>query len=385
MCKQDAPDTSGMNAAAVANAEVARETLAWYREKDASDKPMKQKLADVAYEVADQQLTSSKANDALAADYANYNKTTFRPLEEGIVADAQNYDTPEKRNAAATAATTGINKAFAQTNEATARRLAANGVDPGSTRAMSVMQGQDVNQAVANAGAAFNARKGVETIGHARKMDAASLGRGLASSQATSAQVALSAGNNSVNNANAPLSASNAGAAAYAQGMNTVTNANQSAGNLYGSQANIQQAGGGGGGLDALGNVVGQFAGSTAGSAKIAGWLSDENMKEDITTASPEQALKEVTDTPVSKWKYAPSKLAEAGIPMGPEMEGEHTGPMAQKVNATMGEEAAPGGKKIDLISMNGKSMLAIQALDKKVNKLAKMIEGGKIKAGATA
>lgn len=385
MCKQDAPDTSGMNAAAVANAEVARETLAWYREKDASDKPMKQKLADVAYEVADQQLKSSKANDALAADYADYNKTTFRPLEQGIVADAQDYDTPEKRNAAATAAMADTNKAFAQTNDAAARRLAANGINPGSTRAMSVMQGQDVNQAVANAGAAFNARKGVETIGHARKMDAASLGRGLASSQATSAQVALSAGNNSVNNANAPLSASNAGAAAYAQGMNTVTNANQSAGNLYGSQANIQQAGGGGGGLDALGNVVGQFAGSTAGSAKIAGWLSDENMKEDITTASPEQALKEVTDTPVSKWKYAPSKLAEAGIPMGPEMEGEHTGPMAQKVNATMGEEAAPGGKKIDLISMNGKSMLAIQALDKKVNKLAKMIEGGKIKAGATA
>lgn len=385
MCKQDAPDTSGMNAAAVANAEVARETLAWYREKDASDKPMKQKLADVAYEVADQQLKSSKANDALAADYADYNKTTFRPLEQGIVADAKNYDTPEKRNAAATAAIADTNKAFAQTNDAAARRLAANGVDPGSTRAMSVMQGQDVNQAVANAGAAFNARKGVETVGYARKMDAASLGRGLASSQATSAQVALSAGNNSVNNANAPLSASNAGAAAYAQGMNTVTNANQSAGNLYGSQANIQQAGGGGGGLDALGNVVGQFAGSTAGSAKIAGWLSDENMKEDITTASPEQALKEVTDTPVSKWKYAPSKLAEAGIPMGPEMEGEHTGPMAQKVNATMGEEAAPGGKKIDLISMNGKSMLAIQALDKKITKLAKMIEGGKIKAGVAA
>ena len=389
MCKQDAPDTSGMNAAAVANAEVARETLAWYREKDASDKPMKQKLADVAYEVADQQLKSSKANDALAADYADYNKTTFRPLEQGIVADAQDYDTPEKRNAAATAAMADTNKAFAQTNDAAARRLAANGINPGSTRAMSVMQGQDVNQAVANAGAAFNARKGVETVGHARKMDAANLGRGLASAQATSAQVALTAGNSSVNNANAPLNASNSAANTYAQGMSTAINANNSAGNLYGQSAQMQNTGGGG--MDALGNVVGQFAGSAGGSALISKGItglmamSDENLKEDITTASPEQALKEVTDTPVSKWKYAPSKLAEAGIPMGPEMEGEHTGPMAQKVNATMGEEAAPGGKKIDLISMNGKSMLAIQALDKKITKLAKMIEGGKIKAGVAA
>ena len=389
MCKQDAPDTSGMNAAAVANAEVARETLAWYREKDASDKPMKQKLADVAYEVADQQLKSSKANDALAADYADYNKTTFRPLEQGIVADAQDYDTPEKRNAAATAAMADTNKAFAQTNDAAARRLAANGINPGSTRAMSVMQGQDVNQAVANAGAAFNARKGVETVGHARKMDAANLGRGLASAQATSAQVALTAGNSSVNNANAPLNASNSAANTYAQGMSTAINANNSAGNLYGQSAQMQNTGGGG--MDALGNVVGQFAGSAGGSALISKGItglmamSDENLKEDITTASPEQALKEVTTTPVSNWKYSPKKMAEAGIPMPQEASGENTGPMAQQVNKTMGEDAAPGGKEINLVSLNGKNMLAIQALDKKITKLAKMIQGGKIKAEATA
>ncbi len=383
----DKPDTSGMNAAAVANAKVAADTLAWYKEKDARDQPMQKKLADKAYEVADQQLASSKANDALAADYANYNKTTFRPLEQGIVADAQSYDTPEKRQAAADAAIADTNMAFAKSNDATARTLAANGINPGSTRAMSVMQGQGVDQAIADAGAAYNARKGVESVGHAMQMDAASLGRNLPSAQTAAAQTAIQAGNSSVNNANAPLNASNQAASTYGQGMNTAINANQSAGNLYGQVAGIQNAANAqsGGALGALGNVVGQFAGSTAGSAKIAGWLSDENMKEDITTASPEQALKEVTKTPVSNWKYSPSKMAEAGIPMGPEMEGEHTGPMAQKVNATMGEETAPGGKKIDLVSMNGKSMLAIQALDKKVTKLAKMIEGGKIKAGAKA
>ena len=377
MCKQDAPDTSGMNAAAVANAEVARETLAWYKEKDAADKPMKQKLADVAYEVADQQLKSSKANDALAADYADYNKTTFRPLEQGIVADAKNYDTPEKRNAAATAAIADTNKAFAQTNDAAARRLAANGIDPGSTRAMSVMQGQDVDQAVANAGAAFNARKGVETIGYARKMDAANLGRGLASSQATSAQVALTAADKAVANTNAPLTAANQGAQIYSQGMNTVVNANTQSGNLYGKAADIQNT------ANKIANdyEIGMInAGTNAYKA-----YSDENLKEDITTASPEQALKEVTTTPVSKWKYSPKKMAEAGIPMPQEASGENTGPMAQQVNKTMGEDAAPGGKEINLVTLNGKNMLAIQALDKKITKLAKMIEGGKIKAGEKA
>jgi hypothetical protein len=41
------------------------------------------------------------------------------------------------------------------------------------------------------------------------------------------------------------------------------------------------------------------------------------------------------------------------------------------------GDEAAPGGKKLNLISMNGKAMAAIQSLDKKVNRLAKIIEQG--------
>lgn len=379
MCS-DAPDTSGMNAAAVANAEIARETLAWYREKDAADKPMKEKLADKAYEVADQQLTSSKANDALAADYANYNKTTFRPLEQGIVADAQNYDTPDKRNAAATAAIADTNKAFAQTNDAAARRLAANGIDPGSTRAMSVMQGQGVNQAVANAGAAFNARKGVETVGYARKMDAASLGRNLASSQATSADVALRAGNNSVANANAPLTASNQGATAFSQGMNTAVNANQSAGNLYGQVAGVenQTNAAKGAAWGALGSVTGQL-----GAAYIT--KSDENLKEDIEPVSDEEALAATNATPVKKWKYDPSKMAAEGVPIPADAAGENIGPMAQDVNKTMGDKAAPGGKELNLITMNGIAMKSIQALDKKVSKLAKMIEGGKIKAGATA
>ena len=64
-------------------------------------------------------------------------------------------------------------------------------------------------------------------------------------------------------------------------------------------------------------------------------------------------------------------------------MEGEQTGPMAQDVAATMGEEAAPGGKKINLVAMNGKTMAAVQALDKKVDRLASMIAGGRLQAGA--
>ena len=43
-----------------------------------------------------------------------------------------------------------------------------------------------------------------------------------------------------------------------------------------------------------------------------------------------------------------------------------------------MGETAAPGGKQIDLISMNGISMAAIAALDKKVGRLTQQIKQAK-------
>ena len=43
---------------------------------------------------------------------------------------------------------------------------------------------------------------------------------------------------------------------------------------------------------------------------------------------------------------------------------------MAQSVRKTMGNAVAPGGKAIDIVSMNGKMMAAIQALSKKVNQL---------------
>jgi hypothetical protein len=370
------PDTSGLNAAAVTNSQVAADTLAWYKEKDARDRPMQQKLADKAYEVADQQLASSRTNDALAADYAAYNKNTFRPLEQGIVADAQGYDTPEKRQAAADSAIADTNMAFSKTNDATARALAANGINPGSTRAMSVMQGQAVDQAEANAGAAFKARKGVESVGHAMKMDAASLGRGLASSQATAAQTAIQAGNSSVGNAGAPITAANQNAATYGNGMNAVVNANNSAGNLYGQQANI---------WNTAKNNQNNYELGMVNAATNAYKASDENLKTDIEPVDPDESLEEIVKTPVSKWKYDPSKIAAKGIDVPPEDMGENEGPMAQQVQKTMGDEVAPGGKEINLISMNGKSMAAIQALDRKVTKLAKMIQSGQVKAGEKA
>lgn len=43
---------------------------------------------------------------------------------------------------------------------------------------------------------------------------------------------------------------------------------------------------------------------------------------------------------------------------------------MAQDVNATMGEKFAPGGKKIDLVNLNGLAMSGIQGLNARMKQL---------------
>lgn len=375
MCS-DAPDMSGMNAAAAANADIAREALAWYKQKDAEAAPLRDAVAQKAIEVSDAQLAASKQATTLAADYDNYNKTTFRPLEQGIVADAESYDTPERRQQAAEAAMADVSSAGAAMREARTRRLAAQGIDAGSTRAMAALDGMDVEQAKNTALAARQARQGIEATGFARKMDAASLGRGLASAQATSAQLAMQGGSTAVQTANTPVTNANQGTATYGQGFNTATSANASAGSIYGQSANISANAD-----NALWGALGSLGG-----AAISAWgnrQSDENLKTDVSDADPEQALREVTSTPIKSWRYDPARLAARGIEVPANELGDNTGPMAQDAQVTMGETVAPGGRQINMGNMLGKVTLSVQALDKKVNTLASMIAAGGIEAEA--
>lgn len=90
--------------------------------------------------------------------------------------------------------------------------------------------------------------------------------------------------------------------------------------------------------------------------------LSDKELKEAIKDFDPKKALDAVRNTKIYSWLYK-------GSAKGTE---PHTGPMAQDVNKTMGEKAAPGGKKLDLVNMNGINMAAIQELLKKHEDLKK-------------
>lgn len=81
--------------------------------------------------------------------------------------------------------------------------------------------------------------------------------------------------------------------------------------------------------------------------------LSDIRAKKNISKFDPKQALENIKNTKVFKWMYKKGRGDEQA----------HVGPMAQDVNKAMGDEAAPEGTSIDLVSLNGNNMAAIEAL----------------------
>lgn len=365
MCSS-APDTSGQQAAALQQAALSKEQLDWAKSIYAETAPDRADATRRANLVSDAQLGAMADQTALTKDYTDYNKNTFRPLEQGIVADAAGYDTAARRDDAAAKAGASVETNLAAQRGITTRAQQRMGINPGSGKALAIDNQLSIQGAALHAGAENTARTQVETIGAAKKMDAASLGRNLPANQATSAGLALTAGNSAVANGAMSGNINAQGNAIMTGGYAGAQSGLSGAANTYGNIASIQQKAGDNSGLwGALGAVGGAFAGSEAGSAALLAF-SDKNLKKNIKPVDPDKALDAVAATPVSNWAYKNGTDASDGGK-------RHTGPMAQDVQKTMGDKVAPKGKKIDLISMNGIAMAAIQGLNKKVNRVMAM------------
>jgi hypothetical protein len=236
------------------------------------------------------------------------------------------------------------------------------GINPADGRMTGALRELAASEALGTGFAKNKSRADSETLGRALKMDAAGLGRNLPSNQTAAATTAINAGNSSAANGLTPMQIAQSGTGQVGQGFQTAGNLNTASGNLYGNVASMQnQANQSGNSLwGALGGAAGAFAGSEAGAAWLVG-LSDVNVKKNIEPVGDEQALDAVAATPVSKWQYKEGEGDSA----------EHVGPMAQDVKRNMGSKVAPGGKMIDLISMNGITMKAVQAVNKKVDRMA--------------
>lgn len=362
-CKGDAAANAGMNEAAMLQAETGKEALEWFKAEYANTADERDAANTRANAISDAQLATMNQQNAIAKDYYDYSKDTFRPLEQRMVTDAQNYDTPERREAAAATAAADVQMAADTQRNALSRSLQRSGVAPDSTASQVMMQRGGLETARMSAGAQNAARKEVETVGHARMMDAASLGRNLPSAQTAAVQTGTSAGNSSVGASQQALGSATSGADMLSNGFNTAMSGYKGSGQLY-SQMATNASNASASSWGSLGSVIGAGLGAYASYAAMV--ASDEKLKTNTgKRAKTARMLEQVDSVPVEEgWKYDPAKGGpdDGGIP--------HDGPMAGDVQRVMGNEVAPGGRMIDLVSMNGRTIGAVQELSKRVKRI---------------
>lgn len=255
-----APDPN-IGKAAMENMALSKESLDFVKQMYADSAPERATASAKANQVTDAQLRLMDQQEALTQDRINYETDTFRPLEKQLVADAYAYDTPERRAAEAGKAMQTVGTQFDVARQGMRRQASASGIDPSSGNFIANLGTMGVREAATKAASGTAATNLVETTGRAMKADAAALGRGLPSAQATTAGLALTAGNSAANTAQIPAQVAANGTSMMTQGYNTAMQGNASAGNLLLGQYNaVAKAGDNSGAMMGLGSAVGGIA-----------------------------------------------------------------------------------------------------------------------------
>lgn len=269
---QPAPDYSAMAAATQRGIDVA-ERLGT-RQMDFAQRQYEE-MKPLAERVAASQMAAQEQQMRQAQEYYDYQKGTFRPVEQGLVKQAQEFDTEAYREQLASQAAADTARAFGTAEGMTARNLARRGVGPGSGNAMAMQNQNALALASARAGAATGARNQAEQLGFARKLDVVGLGRGLAGASTAAYSGATGAGSAGLNSA---MSAGNQYSQAFDQGaryqMGGAQMGIQGQGQILNNQTSQFNAG-----LNAEGQVMGALAGAgTTAAFKY----SDRRLKENI-------------------------------------------------------------------------------------------------------
>lgn len=244
------PDYSGMEA-------VAREQLRFAQQQY-------QDLRPIAEGIGQAQIAAQTQQMEQAQDYYNYMQETFRPVEQSLVAQAQNFNTDAYRQQKAAEASAAASRAFSTARASNARSLAARGVNPNSGAARGMGTATQLQEGLARAGGMTSARQQAEQMGYARMIDAAGLGRGLAGASAAAYAGATGAGSAGLNSYMAP-------GTQYQQGL-------AGAGQTFGNMANMQNQAF----MQGQANQAGMFGSLVGAGATYATFGSDRRLKDNI-------------------------------------------------------------------------------------------------------
>jgi len=332
-----APDYTPLAQASKEAAEVmaglGREQLGFARQQY-------EELSPILKDIAQQQMAAQGQQMEQAGDYYQYMRDVYRPVERGLVAEAQKFGTEAYREQLAGEAAAAAGRAFGTTQEANRRAMASMGVGPTSGRFASLANQSNLGLAAQRAQAMTGARRQAEQMGYARQLDVAGLGRGLPGASTAAYGGATAAGTSAGNMFMAP---GNQFMAGLTSGANTIGAGQQmqigGLSNILNSQTSVYNANQQGG-LDVGGLMSG------AASMYSAGMFSDRRLKENVEFVGQDEA----TTLNLYEFNYIGD-------------EGRYRGVMADEVEEVMPEAVMTGedGYKRVNYDMLGIEMVEVQ------------------------
>ncbi len=176
---------------------MSREQFAWMQENAQEELALARQQADRLMEYQDRVFASDEEAKQFAREvgqtqmdamrqqmeYAQRDRQryeqTFLPMQDRYINEANEYDTPERREAEAARAQVDIQRQAEAARSNADARLRSMGLDPSQMRSASLLQTQDVANAAQQAAAGNMARQNVEDRGRAMRADAINVGAGL--------------------------------------------------------------------------------------------------------------------------------------------------------------------------------------------------------------
>lgn len=286
-----APDLTGITNAQVQIAKesndiareymgLSREQYAFMQENAKAELDLARQQADKLFEYQDKAFASDEEAKAFARqvgqtqidsmnlqmDYAKKDRERYEsvvlPMQDKYVAEANAYDTPERREAEAARATVDMQRQAEAARSNSDARLRSMGLDPSQMRSATLLDTQNVALAAQQAGAANGARTAVEDRGRAMRADALNVMGGLPAQALAGFAGAGAAGQGALGagqaGQNAQLGAISGGAGVGGTAMGFRSGALNNLSNLTGSP--MQWAGMGG-------NMYGQASSSYGNAA----------------------------------------------------------------------------------------------------------------------
>lgn len=290
------------------------------------------------------QAKNTARSDAQWQQYTD----TFKPLEEKMAATVAGYDTQERRDKASADAMAGVTGTFDQARQGLTESLNQQGIGGSSGKGLALRNAMAIEEAKAKAGAGASAIRGVESTGLSLLGSATNFGRGLTNTGLQTGQAAQSNGNNATGQVSGLSGMTGAGFGAAMQGYGTGING-LTADYQARAAATNQQNG-----------IFGDLLGAGASMAGM--FMSTKEAKDSGARVDGKKALKGLAALDVDEWTYKP----------GQGDGGDHVGPYAEDVNREFGDDAAPGGKMINMVEMSKTNAKALRELTTQVAVLKK-------------